>query len=121
MSRIDSLRRLMAAVERRDKAAFLDAFDPAVEYHYHVGTRPLVGVDWVDRFISRYWANHTETEWTLTHWAENGDVLLTEGVETYVNADGVKVVHPYAGVIVFRGDKIIGWRDYFQMKDPAAG
>lgn len=120
MSRIEQLRKVMDAAQRRDKAAFLAAFDPAIEYHYHVGTRPLAGIEWVDRFITKYWANHSATEWILTNWAENGDVLLTEGREDYVNADGVKVSHPYAGVIQFKGDKIVGWRDYFHMKDPAA-
>jgi limonene-1,2-epoxide hydrolase len=119
-ARIDLLRQVMDAASRRDKAAFLAAFDPAIEYHYHVGTRPLVGVEWVDRFISKYWASHSETEWVLTHWAENGDVLFTEGREDYINAAGVKVSHPYAGVITFTDDRITGWRDYFQMKDPAA-
>lgn len=106
---------------RRDKAAFLDAFDPAIEYHYHVGTRPLIGIEWVDKFISRYWANHSETEWVLVNWAENGNKVLTEGREDYVNADGVKVSHPYMGIIEFNdAGKITAWRDYFQMKDPAA-
>lgn len=118
---IDRLRALMEVSGRRDKAAFLDAFDPAIEYHYHVGTRPLIGIDWVDRFISRYWANHSETEWVLDNWAQNGKKVLTEGREDYVNAEGVKVSHPYMGIIEFNdAGKIVAWRDYFQMKDPAA-
>ena len=54
------------------------------------------------------------------NWAENGDKVLTEGIEDYVNADGVSVSHPYMGIIEFRDGKIVAWRDYFQMKDPAA-
>ncbi|RZJ47284.1 MAG: hypothetical protein EON87_01470 [Brevundimonas sp.] len=118
---IERLRALMEVSGRRDKAAFLDAFDPAIEYHYHVGTRPLVGIEWVDKFITRYWANHSATEWVLTNWAQNDSQVLTEGREDYVNADGVKVSHPYMGIIEFGPDgKITAWRDYFQMKDPAA-
>lgn len=120
-SPIERLRALMEVSKARDKAAFLAFFAPGIEYHYHVGTRPLVGVEWVDRFITRYWANHSETEWVLTNWAQNDDKVLTEGREDYVNADGVKVSHPYMGIIEFDGDgRIVAWRDYFQMKDPAA-
>jgi len=83
---IERLRALMVVSEARDKPAFLDFFADDVEYHYHVGTRPLVGKDWVDRFITKYWANHSATKWTLVNWAENGDKVLTEGQEDYVNA-----------------------------------
>lgn len=110
----------MAVSKARDKAAFLAFFDPAIEYHYHVGSRPLIGVEWVDRFITKYWRDHSKTEWVLVNWAENGDVILTEGRENYVNAAGVSISHPYMGVIEFREGKIIAWRDYFQMQDPAA-
>jgi len=40
---IERLRALMAVSEMRDKPAFLDFFADDVEYHYHVGTRPLIG------------------------------------------------------------------------------
>jgi limonene-1,2-epoxide hydrolase len=46
---------------------------------------------------------------------------LTEGREEYVNASGQTVSHPYMGIIEFRDDLIVGWRDYFQMADPNAG
>jgi limonene-1,2-epoxide hydrolase len=119
---IDVLRAVMHANERRDKAAFLAHFAPEVEYHYHVGSRPLQGKDWVDRFVTKYWANHSATKWSLLRWAETGNALLTEGIEEYVNADGALVRHPYMGVIEFDADgRIVAWRDYFQMNDPAAG
>jgi len=118
---IERLRALMEVSKARDKPAFLAFFAPEIEYHYHVGTRPLVGIEWVDKFITRYWANHSDTEWVLTNWAQNDTQVLTEGLEDYVNADGVKVSHPYMGVIEFNdAGKIVAWRDYFQMKDPAA-
>lgn len=121
MRPIERLRALMVVSEARDKPAFLAFFAPEVEYHYHVGTRPLIGVEWVDKFITRYWANHSQTEWVLVNWAENDSQVLTEGREDYVNADGVKVSHPYMGIIEFGADgRIVAWRDYFQMKDPAA-
>ncbi len=119
---IERLQALMEVSKTRDKAAFLDFFADDVEYHYHVGTRPLIGREWVDRFMTKYWANHSDTAWVLTNWAQSDTMVLTEGREDYVNADGVFVSHPYMGIIEFNLDgKIVAWRDYFQMKDPAAG
>lgn len=119
--KIDVIGRLQKAIEARDMATVLSYFDPAIEYHYHVGTRPLKGIDWVEKFFAKYWADHSSGSWVVHHWAERNGTLLTEGREEYVNADGVLVQHPYMGVIEFGPDgKITGWRDYFQMKDPNA-
>lgn len=120
-SKIEIVRRLQQASKRRDLAEFLAFFAPHVEYHYHVGTRPLIGVAWVEKFITKYWKNNGDATWVIVRHAETGDSLLTEGREEYVNADGHKVVHPYMGVIDFENGKIVGWRDYFQMNDPNAG
>jgi limonene-1,2-epoxide hydrolase len=119
--KIDIIRRLQQAVAARDKQAFLDFFAADIEYHYHVGSRPLLGLAWVDKFITKYWANNVGATWVISRHAETDDCLLTEGREEYVNADGDKVVHPYMGIIEFKDGKITGWRDYFQMNDPNAG
>jgi limonene-1,2-epoxide hydrolase len=119
--KIEVIRRLQKAVAARDKAAFLAFFAPEVEYHYHVGSRPLVGIGWVEKFISKYWADNSGATWIIEHYAETETHLLTEGREEYVNADGQTVRHPYMGIIDFNADgKIVGWRDYFQMADPNA-
>lgn len=118
--KIDVIRRLQQAIAAKDKAAFLAFFAPDVEYHYHVGTRPLMGRDWVEKFITKYWADNTGSTWVIVHHAEADDRLFTEGREEYVNADGKTVSHPYMGIIEFRDGLITGWRDYFQMADPNA-
>jgi limonene-1,2-epoxide hydrolase len=117
-AKIDTIRRLQQAIAARDKTAFLDFFAAGIEYHYHVGSRPLLGKDWVEKFITKYWANNSAATWVIDRHAENGEFLFTEGREEYVNADGVQVSHPYMGIIKFEHGKIIGWRDYFQMNDP---
>lgn len=119
--KIEVIRRLQQAIKAKDKAAFLAFFAPDVEYHYHVGTRPLMGRDWVEKFITKYWANNSNATWVIEHHAEADGRLFTEGREEYVNADGQTVSHPYMGIIEFRDGLITGWRDYFQMADPNAG
>lgn len=118
---IERIRRLQQAMAAKDKSAFLAFFAPDVEYHYHVGTRPLIGIAWVEKFVTRYWANHADATWVIHHWAEREGRLFTEGVERYTNADGDRVTHPHMGIVEFSDGLITGWREYFQMADPNAG
>ncbi len=120
-AKIDTIRRLQQAIATKDKQAFLNFFAPEVEYHYHVGTRPLMGRDWVEKFITKYWADNSSSTWIIERHSETEAHLFTEGREEYVNASGQVVTHPYMGIIDFKPDgKIVGWRDYFQMADPNA-
>jgi limonene-1,2-epoxide hydrolase len=119
--KIAVLRRLQQTITQKNLDAVLAFFAPDVEYHYHVGTRPLVGREWVGKFFLKYWANNTNSTWIIDHYAEVDGRLLTEGKEQYVNASGQTVSHPYMGIIEFRDGLIVGWRDYFQMADPNAG
>ncbi len=116
---IDVLNALQAANIRRDKAAILALVTPDVEYHFHVGTPPLVGVEGISRFLDRYWGMVSELVWRIDHHAENGDKLLVEGYEEFVDTTtGKRVSHPYMGIFEIRDGKIARWRDYFE-KDPA--
>ena len=119
--KIDIIHRLQQAIARKDLGAFLGFFAPHVEYHYHVGSRPLIGVEWVEKFMVKYWKNNRDGTWVIVRHAECENAILMEGREEYTNADGQMVVHPYMGVIEFEGGKIVAWRDYFQMNDPNAG
>ena len=38
--------------------------------------------------------------------------MFVEGVDEYVATDGTVVRAPYAGVLEFDGNLIVGWRDY---------
>lgn len=119
--KIDMIKRLQGAIKAKDKAAFLDFFADDVVYHYHVGTRPLNGKQWVEKFITKYWADNSASTWVIDNHSETDKHLFTEGREQYVNASGETVSHPYMGIIEFNADgKIVGWRDYFQMEDKNA-
>jgi limonene-1,2-epoxide hydrolase len=119
--KIEIVRRIQQAIERKDLDMFLGFFAPHVEYHYHVGSRPLIGIEWVKKFMVKYWKNNRESTWVIVRHAEAGNAIMMEGREDYINADGQTVSHPYMGVIEFEDGKIVAWRDYFQMNDPNAG
>ena len=117
---MDGLRKTIDAALRRDRQAFLDCFTDDCEYVWHVGKRPLIGKEWLAKFLDRYWAEMADNTWVVDRFAENGNVLMAEGCETYViKATGAKVVHPYMGVYEFRDGKIAKMRDYYDMGNGA--
>lgn len=118
MTNIDILRQLMAAAEKRDKAGFLACFTPDVEYKYHINARLLIGVEWIEKFLVKYWETTSDNVWRVDRYAENGNLLLVEGLEEYViKSSGEKVSHPYMGIVEVRDGKIAKMRDYFEMGD----
>ena len=106
---------LMEALRQRDFEGFLGHLTDDIEYHFHVGTRPLLGKDWVRKFLKKYDEQHSDVLWTISTFAETGDKLLVEGLEEYVERSGETVSHPYMGVFEFENGRIRAWREYFQM------
>ena len=112
----ERFRAAQQAIITQDDKAFLDLLTDDVEYHYHVGTRPLIGKEWVQKFLIKYREVTSDAQWVIHNHAENGNVLFTEGVEEYFDVRSqMTISHPYAGVIEFRDGKIVKWKDYFEM------
>ena len=112
----ERFRAAQQAIITQDDEAFLDLLTDDVEYHYHVGTRPLIGKEWVQKFLIKYREVTSDAKWVIHNHAENGNVLFTEGVEEYFDLRSqMTISHPYAGVIEFRDGKILRWKDYFEM------
>ncbi len=112
----ERFRAAQQAIIKQDDEAFLDLLTDDVEYHYHVGTRPLIGKEWVQKFLIKYREVTSDAQWVIHNHAENGNVLFTEGIEEYFDVRSQKTIsHPYAGVIEFRDGKIVKWKDYFEM------
>ena len=112
----ERFRAAQQAIIKQDDEAFLDLLTDDVEYHYHVGTRPLIGKEWVQKFLIKYREVTSDAQWVIHNHAENGNVLFTEGIEEYFDVRSqMTISHPYAGVIEFRDGKIVKWKDYFEM------
>ena len=118
---IDFVKRLQAAADRRDRAAILAMVTPDLEYHYHVGSKPVKGPEGLGRFLDSYWSRYKDGVWHIDTFAQSGDKLLMEGWEELTEiASGQRVTNRYMGVMEFRDGKIAGWRDYFQLNRPPA-
>jgi limonene-1,2-epoxide hydrolase len=109
---IQIVNRLIGAWKQSDIDGVLSCLTDDIEYHYIVGARPLVGKDWVRRFLEKFGAGQTEIRWRIVNHASNGDKLLVEGIDDYVDADGVRIRTPYMGIFEIRDGRICRWRDY---------
>lgn len=114
MQRMQSLMRASIA---RDREAFLSHFDDDVVYVLHTSARPLEGIEWVGRFVDRYFREMTDLLWRIDRWASNGNKLLVEGYEEYTERNtGKRVGHPYMGIVEFNDQGLItAMREYFEM------
>lgn len=112
MAHIDTVQAIIEAWKRGDVETILGKLRPDVVYHYHVGSRPLEGRDMVRKFLNKFGSGQTDIAWKIHRHAEAGDLLFVEGVDDYVNAEGVRIRTPYAGVFEFRDGLIWRWRDH---------
>ena len=104
---------IIAAWKRKDIDGVLAQLCEDVEYHYLVGERPLVGRDWVRKFLERFGGHIGEpNNWRIVRSAATGNALLVEGIDDYMSIEGPHIRYPYMGVFEFRDGLVSHWRDY---------
>jgi limonene-1,2-epoxide hydrolase len=91
--------------------------DDAV-YH-NIPMEPVVGTDAIRTFIEGFTAMVERIEFEIRHLAVNGDVVLTERVDTFVRSEG-SVGLPVMGTFELADGKITAWRDYFDLAQVTA-
>jgi limonene-1,2-epoxide hydrolase len=91
--------------------------DDAV-YH-NIPMEPVVGTDAIRTFIEGFTAMVERIEFEIRHLAVNGDVVLTERVDTFVRSEG-SVGLPVMGTFDLADGKITAWRDYFDLAQVTA-
>jgi limonene-1,2-epoxide hydrolase len=120
--KMEVINAMMDAVKKQDGEAILDFLTDDIEYHYHVGTRPLEGKEWVRKFLANYFTICADLSWRIDRFAETENELFVEGYEEYLDTrTNKRIAHPYMGIFEFRDGKIAGWRDYFEMDNVMAG
>lgn len=104
---------IIAAWKEKDVEGVLAQLTDDVQYHYLVGERPLIGKDWVRKFLERFGGHIGSTNnWRITRSAETGNALLLEGVDDYLDTSGQRICYPYMGSFEFRDGLVSHWRDY---------
>lgn len=112
-AKLDVMKALIAAWSKGDVDGALAHMHEDIVWHYAASVAPpLKGKIKARKFLENFKSQISEVRWRMFDYAENGDRLFVEGVDEYLSKDGGLVAAPYAGVIEFKGDLIIGWRDY---------
>jgi len=107
------VQKIIDAWKEKDVPGVLAQLTDDVEYHYLVGERPLIGKEWVSKFLNRFGKDISDTNhWRITRSAETGNALLLEGVDDYLATDGKRICYPYMGAFEFRDGLVSHWRDY---------
>ena len=108
------LREMMDASKRKDHEAFLDTLTDDIEYHWHMGTKPIRDKATMRKFLRNYETSFDQQEWIVLKSIEENDVIMVEGMEKlYDRNRDVLIDNPFMQVIEFRDGKICKLRDYY--------
>jgi limonene-1,2-epoxide hydrolase len=115
-SKINIVTACLEAFGRKDIDGAMSHIAPDIEWHYHVGTRPVAGRENMRKVLTKLGQHQLDSRWRAIRWAEVGDTLMIEGVEDYLTAEDRRAQVPYMGAYDFDADNlIIAWRDYFDL------
>jgi limonene-1,2-epoxide hydrolase len=58
-----------------------------------------------------------KVDWTVTHIAASGNVVLNERIDIFTHASGGTITLPVMGTVTVENGVITVWRDYFDLAD----
>ena len=108
---------LIELMKGGDDAAVLTYFAPNGSYRVNAWHEPLVGADAMAADFGRQKALWSDLRIEIINMASANNVVFTERLDTVHMMDRDVTIH-MAGVFEFDdSDKILSWRDYFDMKE----
>lgn len=116
--RLDVVLQIVSAWRTHDIDTVMSHLADDVEWHYHVGSRPIIGVEGVRKTLARLASHQLDVGWQIVRAAESEDAIMVEGTDDYRNPTGVHVRVPYMGVFQFSdpaSDRVTAWRDYVDL------
>lgn len=112
---IESLKSLIGAWRQQDVEGVLRYIHDDISWNNTGGFKaPVQGKDNMRKTLQAMAGSIKESRWRLFGWAEIGDIVWMEGVDEFVNQDGIRVAIPYAGVLEFKDGVILNWREYYE-------
>ncbi len=95
-----------------DFEAIIAAFAEDIVYH-NMPMQPVRGSTAVRTYLRSAW-RFESVDWQIVNIAANGNTVLTERVDNFV-INGRDISLPIMGVFEIADDKIVQWRDYFDL------
>lgn len=97
-----------------DLAKIIELIHDDISYH-NMPMPVLIGKDKVTTYLTSAFTKFEEVDWKLLNLAAKGNIVLTERVDNFV-MNGKTVSLPVMGVFEISSDRIITWRDYFDLQ-----
>ncbi len=114
--RVDAVLEIVSAWRRHDVDAVIAHLADDIEWHYHVGSEPVIGAERVRKTLSKLAGHQLDVSWQIVRAAESADSVMVEGTDDYHNPAGVHVRVPYMGVFEFdEANRVRAWRDYVDL------
>ncbi|MDA3040158.1 MAG: nuclear transport factor 2 family protein [Actinomycetota bacterium] len=116
--RLEIVLQIVAAWRSHDIDTVVGHLADDVEWHYHVGSRPIIGVVGVRKTLDRLAGHQLDVAWQIVRAAEGEDAVMVEGTDYYRTPAGVRVRVPYMGVFQFgdpESNRVTAWRDYVDL------
>jgi limonene-1,2-epoxide hydrolase len=107
------VRDLCSALEKHDAEAFRPLLTDDVIYH-NIPMEPAVGIEAAITFLAGFFAMFESTAITILNLAVQGNVVLTERVDTFTLGEKTAPL-PVMGAFEIRDGRVCAWRDYFDM------
>jgi limonene-1,2-epoxide hydrolase len=107
------VRDFCAAWEAMDSQRILDSFTDDGVYH-NMPMAPAVGKDAIKGLLGMILAPASAVTFEIKHIAAEGDVVLTERIDTFKMGDKT-VKLDVMGTFEVRDGKIAAWRDFFDL------
>lgn len=112
MSPVQVVEAFVAAWNRMDLDGMLGWLHEEIVYH-NVPVEPLHGKAAVSDYLRSRWMFEA-IDWEMRNIAATGSTVLTERVDRFV-LEGRAVALPVMGAFEIRDDRIVAWRDYFDL------
>lgn len=113
MSKLEIVKTVIASWKQKDVDAVLDLVSDDIAFFYAIGREPVRGKEEMRALLGRLKDHQQDLDWRIKNSAATDNLVMIEGVDEYTNPAGIKIQTPHMTVFEFDGDKIIGWRDYF--------
>jgi limonene-1,2-epoxide hydrolase len=107
------VRAFCAAVDRKDLGTVEALLDEKVVYH-NIGSEPAVGRDATLAAVKFQFDMFEPIEFRIRNLAADGETVLTERSDV-ITANGITAPVPVMGTFEVRDERIVAWRDYFDM------
>lgn len=110
---LDLITEFCAAWEKGDYDALLEYFTDDAVYH-NIPVDPVVGKDAIRATMQMFTTGVERIEFQVNNISANGNVVLTERVDSFVLPDKT-ITLPVMGTFEVVDGKIAAWRDYFDL------